>query len=251
MYLLMIDESGTPRKPDKEYPRYFVIAGVIIPAHKWSIVRDAVQGMKIRYGIRGEMKWRYFSPSNNDDRNPMRKLDQIQRDAIRSALYGIISGTGKITCLASVCSAQAAYAMPSVSGQADIYHLTYKVITERFQYFLQEQPLVGGQKPTGIIVSDHRGAQDDAKLRAHHQMLLHASGGTTSQYKNLVESLFLQPSHQSIGIQLADMVAGAVWRKYERNDDQFYTQIAKSFRKSRTGVVTGYGIAHVPKAGWV
>jgi len=79
---------------------------------------------------------------------------------------------------------------------------------------------------------------------------MYASSSYMSSYKNLVESLFLQPSHQSIGIQLADLVAGAVWRKFERQDDRFYDLVEPTLRRSRTGQVMGYGLAKVPKAGW-
>jgi hypothetical protein len=251
MYLMFTDESGTPPKPDKQHPRYFVIAGIIIPESSWTVVRDALMGMKIRRKIRGEIKWRYFAPDNHDDKNPMRKLSPDERNEIRTEIYRIISKVGSMTTIAAVCCAQAAYQMPSIGGQEDIYHLTYKVLSERFQYFLQARKNPDGSNSMGIIVSDHRGAKDDKRLRAHHQMLLHSTGAATSQYRNLIESLFLQPSDQSIGIQLADMVAGALWRAYERKDDQFASQIKSTFRTSTTGQILGYGIVHVPKKGFV
>jgi hypothetical protein len=45
-------------------------------------------------------------------------------------------------------------------------------------------------------------------------------------------------------------VAGAVWRKFERDDDRWFTLIEKSFRRSRTGQVDGFGLVKVPKTGW-
>jgi Protein of unknown function (DUF3800) len=71
-----------------------------------------------------------------------------------------------------------------------------------------------------------------------------------SQYGNLVESLFLAPSHISIGVQLADMVAGAIWRKYERDDSDWYNFVEPTLRRSKTGVIEGYGIVKMPKSGW-
>ncbi|MBN8897313.1 MAG: DUF3800 domain-containing protein, partial [Rhodospirillales bacterium] len=143
----------------------------------------------------------------------------------------------------------AAYEISSISGPDDIYHLTYKVITERFQYHLQDLG-TRSQPERGIVVCDHRGADNDKRLRRHHQMLIHAPGGPTSVYKNLIEGLFLQPSHQSIGIQLADLVAGAIWRKFERSDSRFYDLVEPIMRRSKLGEVDGYGIARVPKRGW-
>lgn len=141
--------------------------------------------------------------------------------------------------------------MPSVEDQADIYALAYKGVTERFQYHLQAMSKITGRKEFGIVVCDHRGVKDDNALRAQHQKLLHSTGRFISEYKNIVESLFLAPSHQSIGIQLADLVAGAVWRKYERDDDEWFRLVEPTLRRSDTGILEGYGIVKMPKYNWV
>lgn len=246
-----MDESGTPPKPGTEYPRYFVMSGVIIPEGSWREIRDDLLGMKIRRGVRGEIKWRHFAPGNDEAKNPMRKTPQPERDAIREEMFSIICKPQyDVTSISAVCSAKAAYQIARISNQEDVYHLTYKVVTERFQYFLQDRS-TRARTEFGIIVCDHRGANDDKRLRGHHQMLVHADGGYTSDYKNMIESLFLQPSHQSIGIQLADIVAGSVWRNYERNDDRFMKMAEPSFRRSRSGQIMGYGVVRVPKAGWI
>jgi hypothetical protein len=134
-------------------------------------------------------------------------------------------------------------------SEPDSSDLTYKVVTERFQYFLQDESS-NARTEFGVIICDHRGSADDNRLRAHHQMLVHSSE-FTSEYKNLIESVFLQPSHHSIGIQLADIIAGAVWRRFERGDDRFYKMAEPRFRRSRGGRIEGYGVIKVPKQGWV
>ena len=251
MHIMFIDESGTPPKPTKTNVKYFVVGAVIISENSWHRVRDGLMGLKARHNIRGELKWRYFSPSNDDERNPMRKLDHAHRNLIREELYKMMCGDGAIKSLAAVCSTEAAYKMSMCNTQDDIYHLTYKVISERFQYFLQDISKVSGRKEFGIIVGDHRGADDDKRLRMHHQKLIHSSAEFTSKYSNMIESLFLHPSHLSVGIQLADMVAGAVWRKFERDDDRHYDCLESCIRRSGKGIVDGYGIVRVPKSGWV
>jgi hypothetical protein len=202
MHILFIDESGTPPPPGKERPRYFVLGGAIIGESDWHGVRDALLGLKSRHRIRGELKWRYFAPANDDVRNPMRKLGQDIRDTIRTELYEIIRSRG-VTTIAAICSAKAAYAMPSVNTQEDVYHLTYKVLSERFQYYLQGLSRNKTGRSYGVMVADHRGSQDDRRLRGHHEMLVHSGAEFTSRYTNIVESLFVQPSNLSVGIQLA------------------------------------------------
>jgi hypothetical protein len=82
-------------------------------------------------------------------------------------------------------------------------------------------------------------------------MLVHSTAAFTAKYGNLIESLLLQPSNLSMGIQLADIVAGAVWRRFERNDDRWYRFMQPSLRRSTNGQIDGYGIVRVPKAGWL
>lgn len=251
MQLLFLDESGTPPKPGGVDPHYFVMGGVIIPERVWPRLRDSILGMKIRRRIRGELKWRFFSAANDKPGNPMRALSQDQRDDIRAEIYSIVCKERSIKSIAAICSIATAYKMASVTDQQAIYNLTYKTLTERFQYHLQDISRETGRPEYGMIICDHRGKDDDKRLRAHHQMLVHSVSGFTSQYPNLIESLLLQPSNLSIGIQLADIIAGAVWRKYEKRDDKWFGHMEPSLRRKRDGTVDGYGLVKVPKAGWI
>lgn len=79
-----------------------------------------------------------------------------------------------------------------------------------------------------------------------YQRLLTGSEKNFSNYKNLIEGVFIAPSHLS-GIQLADMVAGAVFRRFVRNDDRYYKLIENAFRKSPQGSIEGYGLIRCPK----
>lgn len=176
MHLLFIDESGTPPRPKTTSAKYFVVGGIIIPEGIWHHVRDAMLGLKLRRKIRGEIKWRYFSPDNDDAKNPMRKMDHEIRNTIRRDLIRIITSQSSVRTLACVCSAPAAYEMASINTQDDLYHGTYKPVTERFQYYLQDLTKAVGAPQLGIIVADHRGNQDDRRLRSHHQKLLHSTG---------------------------------------------------------------------------
>lgn len=250
MHLLFVDESGTPPKPGAASPWYFVVGGIIIPEGTWHRLRDAVLGLKLRCQIRGEIKWRYFSPENHDPTNPMRGMDQATKNQIRVDLIRIITSEASVKTIGCICSAAAAYEIPSNTTQADLYHGTYKPVTERFQYYLQDLSRSVGGKQFGIIVGDHRGKQDDTRLRSHHQKLLHAKTEYISKYNNLIEGLFLHPSNLSIGIQFADLVAGAIWRKFERGDSTWYDLVAPSIRTNTAGSADGHGIIKYPKLNW-
>jgi hypothetical protein len=177
-------------------------------------------------------------------------MDHAAKNLVRKDLIKIITSEASIRTLACVCSAAAAYEMPGNNTQENIYHGTFKPVTERFQYYLQDLSRAVGANQLGIVVADHRGNQDDKRLRSHHQKLLHSTADYISKYRNLVEGLFLEPSNLSIGIQLADLVAGSVWRKFERGDNTWHDLIEPSIRRSPAGHVDGHGVIKYPKRNW-
>ncbi|WP_413874186.1 DUF3800 domain-containing protein [Albidovulum sp.] len=246
MHLCFIDESGTPAKLGQKEPGTFVIGAVVIPETTWHVVREKLVGLKSAGRYHGEIKWRYFAPNNTDAENPMRTWGQPQRDEFRTSVFKIITDQRSIKLIACVCHCATAYDLPSVNSQDDIYFRTYKPVTERFQYFLQDISRSTGTSHSGIIVADHRGSKDDAKMRQQHERLVRESGKYTSTYTNFVEGLFFAPSHMSIGIQLSDMVAGATWRAFERDDRRFFDQIKGSFRAKPTGEIDGFGLVKFP-----
>ncbi len=213
-------------------------------------MREKLLGLKVASKYRGEVKWRYFAPSNNDDDNPMKGWDQERRNQFRERVFSIITETKSCRIVACISESLAAYSLGNVHSQEDLYFKTYKPVTERFQYLLQDITKASGRDTFGLIVADHRGKGDDDGMRHRHERLIRESGRNTSQYSNFIESLFFVPSHMSVGIQLVDMVAGAIWRAQAHDDHTWFNRIRPSFRTSAQGKIDGFGIARFPKAGW-
>lgn len=250
MYLLFVDESGTPPKPDAQGLGYFVMAGLVIPEDRWPGMRDKLTGLKRASGYHGEVKWRYFAPSNDDAANPMRHWDVARRNAFRSRVFSIVTETKSCRIIACVSETPTAYGLGNVSSQEDLYFRTYKPVTERFQYYLQDITRESGRDSFGLIVADHRGRGEDERMRSQHERLVRETGQYTSNYGNFIEGLFFSPSHMSVGVQLVDMVAGAIWRAQSHGDKTWYDMIRPSFRASAAGKIDGFGLARFPKAGW-
>lgn len=250
MHLLFVDESGTPPKPACKDQAYFVIAGLVIPEDRWMGMSDKLNGLKHREGYRGEVKWRFFAPNNTDGDNPMVEWERDRRNRFRDNVFSIITDTKSCRIIACASESKTAYALGNVNSQEDLYFRTYKPVTERFQYLLQDITRSSGRDTFGMIVADHRGKGDDDSMRHRHERLIRESGQFTSQYSSFIEGLFFAPSHLSVGIQLVDMVAGAIWRAQSHNDRTWFDRLKPSFRTSATGQIDGFGLARFPKAGW-
>lgn len=98
-----------------------------------------------------------------------------------------------------------------------------------------------------MIVVDQRGNKDDTNMRLRHERLLTEKKRDHAVYANLVESLFFAPSHLGVGVQLADLVAGAIFRLSEHDDPGFFDQLKPAFRKNANGSIDGHGLVHSPK----
>lgn len=253
MHLCFIDESGTPPKPSKtDRVRYFVIAGVIMHETQWQGIAAEIKRLRSRldFQVRGEIKWRYFGPENTDADNSVSHLSLEKRDEFRSELFSVITRRKSVKIVACVASTKSAYKTAYVNNQEDLYRYTYKPVSERFQYHLQDMSRSVGDTQLGIIVADHRGKQQDELLRKHHHGLIDREGLFVSDYKNYVETVFLTPSHLSVGIQLADMVAGAIGRAFNTSEERFMAQLKPSFRTSDAGKLEGFGLVKFPKHSW-
>lgn len=250
MHLLFVDESGTPPKPESPNQGYFVIAGLVIPEDRWSGMRDKLVGLKRAKGYRGELKWRFFAPNNSDDDNPMIEWEQVRKNELRDSVFKIVTDTKSCKIVACASESLTSYSLGNVNSQSDLYFRTYKPVTERFQYLLQDITKASGRDTMGLIVADHRGKGDDDNMRIQHERLIREATKYTSNYGNFIEGLFFAPSHLSIGIQLVDMIAGAIWRAQAFNDRTWYDRLRPSFRQSPAGSVSGWGMVRFPTAGW-
>jgi hypothetical protein len=249
MQMLFIDESGTSPAPDKaSKDPWFVLGGVIIPDDFWHRVKSDLEAIKRKFSITGEIKWRFFAPQKKGAKpHSLDHLSGLEKESLRTDLYAILRKYKSIKTIAVVTDTAYAYHQSYINTPDDLYWYTYKQITERFQYYLQDISRISGQKINGIIICDHRAPKDDQRLQELHSKLLLGHHNAYSSYSHLIEGLFIAPSHFSVGIQFADLVAGAVLRKFKAKDDRFYQQIVDTFRKSEYGKVEGYSLVQFSK----
>lgn len=240
MHLCFVDESGTPpSSPNPDRP-YFTLGAAIIEDKDWRAIANKVRGFCTTNQLRGELKWRYFSPHNSSAENPLLGKSAEQRKALSLGFAKVIASC-PLTIIACVTDIGAAFDYASVTNQQELYHFAYKPLSERFQYFLQDRDSLG------IMIADHRGRDNDRLFRAHHDTLINHGGGTISGYSRFIEGLFLQDSCHSIGVQIADFVAGAIHRAYSTKDGELAAILKDKIRRKPDGTITGHGIVHHPR----
>lgn len=248
MHILFVDESGSAPEADKATSQpFFVLGGIVIPEDIWAKMAADLARVKEHYAIEGEIKWRNFAPEKGGKPHALSHLSAEQKDLLRVGIYEVIRRYKSVRLICVVANTAKAFELGYIKSADDLYWYSYKILTERFQYYLQDLERVVGQKLNGIVVCDHRGPKDDQRLRELHHKLVNSKSGVISSYGNMIEGLFIAPSHLSVGIQFADMVAGAVFRAFKAKDTRFADQIQDSFRTSPKGVMEGFGLVKFPK----
>ena len=250
MQLFFIDESGTiPPKNCAIDVTYFVLGGIIIPEGLWHTIDKELDLIKKRYKVYGEIKWRYFFSALKEGtkQHHLSHLNLLEKENLRISIYNLLKKFKSIRSICVVVNIQKAYSLNYIHNENDLYWFAYKQMIERFQYYLQDLSRIVGSKINGIIVCDHRQPKEDQQLRHLHQELMLNSKNNNSIYKNLIEGVFIAPSHLSVGIQFADLIAGAIYRKFAKKDDKFFEIILPLLRKSKDGKIEGYGLIIWPK----
>jgi hypothetical protein len=253
MHILFIDESGTPPPPGptKDGAPYFVLGGLAVPEDVWKHLEFDLARIKADFAVTGEIKWRYFAPVRpNAKRHSLSHLNAEQKEEIRTRIFKAIVGYRSVKIISVVCNVAKSYELGYINSADDLYWLAYKQMTERFQYYMQDLERTVGQRLSGIVVCDHRAPKQHQRLRELHHTMMQGSKPNISKYNNLIEGCFIAPSHLSVGIQFADMVAGAIYRSFQPGDRRFSDQIDASYRRSPTGKVEGYGLVKFPKGTW-
>lgn len=251
MQILFIDESNpAPAQPSKNGKQFFVLAGVSIPELDWHSLTKSLNNIKAEKGLEGEIKWRFFSHRNISEDNPMRLLSKEQRDEIRDNLLSALNSHHHVSCMAVVASIQDAFQLPYVNNDDDLYYYCLKILTERFQYRIQDTNRKHGITRHGMIVIDGRDPAKDNFIREMHDRLVTQDKKFTATYENIVEGLFIGASHLSPGIQFADLIAGATYHYFASDYKHWLERSLPSFRTGPRNQYEGYGIMFFPNSKW-
>lgn len=225
LFLLYADESGSPTDPDQHH---FVLAGISVferKAHWLSLELDNIAAR--------------FSPLDPDvvelHGNPMlsgrgfwRQFPKADRfNAIKDALR-LIDGR-HYRVFASVVN-------KSAISPDDPIRSTFQQLISRFDHFLAREHTHFGNTHRGLVIFDKTSKERPIQALARDFKTIGHDWGTL---RNMAEVPAFIDSQATRLIQLADLVAYALFRKYERDDTQF-SDIIDNKHDSFGGVRHGF-----------
>lgn len=218
MHLLYLDESGSSTDPSQQF---FVLAGVSVFERETHWIEQDLNAIAAKFDAADPHAVELHGSPMRSGKNFWRKHPQQNREeAIKEALHtGISNRSTKVKLFGAVINKAA------VPGK-DPVELAFEQLTSRFDMYLKRLYTKHNDAQRGLILLDKSSTENRIQTLAREFKYEGHSWGIT---RNFAEVPVFLDSKASRLIQLADLVAFALFRFYEHNDCRFYDVIKNCF----------------------
>jgi hypothetical protein len=227
MHLLYLDESGSVADPNQQY---FVLAGVAVFERKTHWIEQTLNQIAAKFEPNEPHLIELHGSPMRAGRDGWKARPLAQRlQAIKDALQvGVADQSQGVRLFGAVIKKSA------LAGADPVEH-AFEQLSSRFDLFLKRLYAKHGDPQRGIILFDKSSTELRLQKLAREFKYVGHTWGRTQNYAEV--PVFLD-SKASRLIQLADLVAFALFRAYEANDCMFYDVIKNCF-DSEGGVEHG------------
>lgn len=227
MYLLYCDESGNPGGHDH---RFFVLAGIAVHEKQAWWISKELDTIAAKFNSATPQEVELHGNPMQGGKKFWRDIPTSERrQAIKDAL-GILA-TSHSTNRIFACVIEKASASP-----LDPVSLAFEQVSSRFDMFLTRLHIRKNDSQRGLMIFDKSTYESTIQALA---TLFREQGHTYGKLRNLAEVPLFIDSRASRMIQLADLVAYALFRYYELGDDSYYQVIQNRF-DSDGGIQHGF-----------
>lgn len=226
MHLLYLDESGSV---NNAFEKHFVLAGVAVFERKLHyLIKDIDQIMNAHRLADEEL---HGSPILGARQKPWKDISRPDRISLLSSVLEIVAKNKGCVAFGVVVEKE------MLIETENPMEFAFEQITSRFDKFLSRRNREDAKnRQRGLIVMDK--SSDEKKLQGLISKF--RTGGTRwGNLRNISEVPMFVDSKASRLIQLADLIAFSLWRRFEMNDTQLFDIIAQQFDADEDGTVHG------------
>lgn len=243
-HIAFLDEAGVPEIPmlaAKPMDAVFCIANIFMPMHYWRELQKIYDDVRADFGIpvSQELKWR------NLLRGTGPAADLKSKTGCQDFIEALVKRLDPAQFRAvgvSVFKDDVYKAKWYIKEGQDIYNSAVLFALQRLQNEVDACFGMGAHCPCIVIADQRQRGSQDNRLKKFVDNAMGGTGGLWVDFeKSLVEGILFQVSHYSVGVQIADFFAGALFQKDVRGDDRFFKLWEPVMRKSPAGDLDGYG----------
>lgn len=234
MYILYVDESGDTSLTGGS--KHLILGAAALFEGEWRWLRSGLQSLLEKYFPSAADRPAEIHCS--DIRRGKHEFSKISKEQRLQLLLDACSYVAKFSAkqitLFSVIYDKPWWRLrnPGKSGD-DLYIEAFENLVSRFDYFLKRRHSEG-QSTKGLIVADPRSTAFCKALR-DTVLRFHASGTRWAKLENIVESVLFLASHESPGLQIADLCSYSSWRLVEYGDGRLAELLMDRFDREPAG----------------
>lgn len=229
MYLLYVDESGTPESADE---KYFVLGGIAMHEQRPYWLSEGLNKLEQKFFSAGEKVEFHAQAITAHADEPWHSMSSQSRTAILDDLCTAISTSGPKVALFGVAIEKSSNHEPVLRA--------FEEICNRFDLYLKRLHAQGDTQRGLIIFDESRYESTLQTLLKHYR----ETGTRFGKVKNFADVPFFADSKSTRMLQLADLVAYAVFRRYERSQTWLFDKLIGKF-DVEDGVI--HGLCHLHK----
>lgn len=226
MYIVYLDESGNPNGWNNRQD-HFAIGGIAVHENRIQSVSESLNAIQAKFFPDISVPIKFHATDANSGVDRFRNLTQTQRQNLMDDVYDVIAGIEYPNALLFATAIN----ITAVKNPDQALRDTFEDVVQRIDTFLARMDLTGNPQK-GLLIIDGN-PSTGAKYRALISEF-RESGTRQGYLGNIVDIPYFSQSEDTRLLQLADFCAYAVFRYYERGDDQFLNKIIHRFdRRSR------------------
>jgi len=226
VYLCYVDESGDPGPRGSTH---LVLTGAAVFEGKWSYLRQDLERLIAKYWTTAPRPTEIHLAEMRARKGAFRILSQAKRTELEADLCGLVNALLSSELRVFTVIADKAWWFARNAGRTgdDLYIDLFEELSSRFDLYLRRRNAEGAPSK-GIIIADPHKAQLSRALQLH-QRTAQAAGNRWAQIYNLIETVFFLNSHESPGLQFADLYSYAVWRLVTAGETTLASTLADGF----------------------
>lgn len=227
VYFLYIDESGDTEGPQAEH---FVLGAAALFEGGWTRARLDIVDLLARHFPNGGAPEEIHCVDVRGGKKQYRKWSPQQRNSLLDdfCARAVSKPENELHFFGHVTNKRWwKEKNPGKNGQ-ELYVLAFENLVSRFNYFLIAQHKAG-RPSKGAAVVDFSRTDLSTALKSGLHSFRRSGTRWLNAIHNVIETVMFLDSHESPGLQLADLCAYSLWRLTEFDDARLARQISTRF----------------------
>lgn len=237
---------------------YYIRATLLMNSSEWKRLNSGLRDLKIKYkiAVNSEIKWQYLWAIRNYQKKGLKIPEKEPYKFLENHTYKqLIDFVSDCLSLINGLDEKKIILTFTDNGKTS-YNRVKTILRFHLEEIMQrvEMDLQHDWANLAVLFIDPVSEQKNKYFREIYSEL-YERGGLINNFTHIKDSLNIEQSHHSVGIQIADFVAGAFSAVLKSNGKGNYAKGIEMFKNSilpnirqLNGDIFGYGIREVPKS---